>query len=123
VQYEDEITWIAGRAAWAPDFEWLRLDTPVEVDELEPGAFHSGHHYAYAWIDENAGRLRSRMFAPDMGIREDEATGAAAVRITALLDRDLDILQGRGSRLRTRRTASDDILVGGRTAFDRQLTL
>jgi predicted PhzF superfamily epimerase YddE/YHI9 len=63
------------------------------------------------------------MFAPAMGIREDEATGAAAVRVTALLDRDLDILQGRGSRLRTKRSAGDDILVGGRTVFDRQLTL
>lgn len=123
VQYDGDVTWIAGRAAWAPEFDMTRLDTPAEVDELDPGAFHHGEHYLYAWIDENAGRLRSRMFAPAMGIREDEATGAAAVRVTALLDRDLDILQGRGSRLRTRRGAGDDILVGGRTVFDRQLTL
>jgi predicted PhzF superfamily epimerase YddE/YHI9 len=123
VQYEDDVTWIAGRAAWAPEFEVTRLDTPAEVDELDPGAFHHGHHYLYAWIDEATGLLRSRMFAPDMGIREDEATGAAAVRITALLDCDLEILQGHGSRLLTRRTAGDDILVGGRTVFDRQFTL
>jgi predicted PhzF superfamily epimerase YddE/YHI9 len=54
-----------------------------------------------------------------MGISEDEATGAAAVRITTVLDRDLDIFQGRGSRILTRRRGDGYVEVGGRTVFDR----
>lgn len=55
------------------------------------------------------------MFAPAMSIIEDEATGAAAVRITDLLQRDLAIDQGEGSRLLTRRGADGWVAVGGRT--------
>jgi predicted PhzF superfamily epimerase YddE/YHI9 len=119
VRYEGDFTWITGRADWAPQFEWMPLPTPADVDALDADSVKSGHLYAYAWIDEDAGRLRSRMFAPSMGIREDEATGAAAVRITTLLDRDLDISQGRGSRILTRRRGDGYVEVGGRTVFDR----
>ena len=55
----------------------------------------------WAWMDEDRGQVRSRMFAPALGIVEDEATGAAAVRLTARLQRDLDITQGLGSRIST----------------------
>ncbi|MDQ3157123.1 MAG: PhzF family phenazine biosynthesis protein [Actinomycetota bacterium] len=123
VRYEGDLTWISGRASWAPQFEWIPLPTPAAVDSLDPLDFTSGHHYAYAWIDEGSGRLRSRMFAPDMGIAEDEATGAAAVRITGKLGCDLEITQGRGSRIRTRRAPDDIVDVGGHTVFDRQVTI
>lgn len=119
VSIEGETTWITAETAWAPEFEWLPLATPAEVDALQSGAFAAGHHYAYAWIDEDAGRLRSRMFAPAMGIAEDEATGAAAVRITGRLGRGLRIAQGRGSELVTALADAGRIQVGGRTVFDR----
>ena len=45
--------------------------------------------------------LRSRMFAADLGVPEDEATGSAAVRITDYLSRDLTIMQGKGSEIQT----------------------
>jgi predicted PhzF superfamily epimerase YddE/YHI9 len=123
VRRDGEITWIVGRPSWAPEFEWLALSTPAEVDALDPDAFTEGHSYAWAWIDEAAGSIRSRMFAPVMGIREDEATGAATVHLTALLGRGLDVRQGRGSRIVTRRLDGDRVEVGGRTVFDRRLTL
>jgi len=116
---EAAMTWVTARADWAPDFAWIPLPTPAEVDALDPTSFTDGHHYAYAWIDEASGRLRSRMFAPEMGIAEDEATGAAAVRVTAELGRDLRISQGAGSELVTERAGDDRVRVGGRTVFDR----
>jgi predicted PhzF superfamily epimerase YddE/YHI9 len=121
VRPDGDITWIAGRASWAPEFEWIECATIDEVDALEASRYVRGHHYAYAWIDEGAGSLRARMFAPEMGIVEDEATGAAAVRITDRLGRDLEITQGRGSRISTRLGLDGIVEVGGRTVFDRQI--
>ncbi|PJJ55137.1 PhzF family phenazine biosynthesis protein [Compostimonas suwonensis] len=123
VRYDADRTWITGRASWAPHFEWMPLADPAQVDALDPAAVTAGHHYAYAWIDEEAGALRSRMFAPELGIAEDEATGAAAVRITTVLGRDLEILQGRGSRLSTRLGAGESVEVGGRTVADQRIEL
>jgi predicted PhzF superfamily epimerase YddE/YHI9 len=63
------------------------------------------------------------MFAPDFGIVEDEATGAAAVRITVSLGRDLLIHQGAGSLITTRLLDGDRVEIGGRTVFDRTIIL
>lgn len=115
VRYDGGLSWIAGRADWAPVFTWHELDSPADVDALEAEAFTAGNHYAWAWVDEQAGHVRSRMFAPMIGVAEDEATGAAAVRLTDLLGRDLLIDQGEGSRLLTRRLSGGFIEVGGRT--------
>jgi predicted PhzF superfamily epimerase YddE/YHI9 len=123
VREDGDITWITARADWAPEFEWHPFASPAEVDAIDPAVFTDGHHYAYAWVDESAGRLRSRMFAPDMGIPEDEATGAAAVRVTAKLGRDLHISQGTGSELVTALADDDRIRVGGRTVYDRTFSV
>jgi predicted PhzF superfamily epimerase YddE/YHI9 len=77
----------------------------------------------WTWQDETAGVIRSRMFAPELGVPEDQATGAAAVRLTALLERDLEINQGLGCEISTRMLGQERIEVGGRTVFDRSLTL
>ncbi|BDZ48061.1 hypothetical protein GCM10025867_03020 [Frondihabitans sucicola] len=118
VRFDGDVAWVSARASWTPDFSWIPLDSPADVDALDPAGFTHGHHYAYAWVDEGRGALRSRMFAPEMGIVEDEATGAAAVSITARLGRDLDITQGRGSRIFTRHLGDELIEVGGTTVED-----
>ncbi len=123
VRYDGNLTWISGRAEWAPEFEWMPLSALADVDALDPAAFSAGSHYAYAWIDEAAGTLRSRMFAPALGIREDEATGAAAVAITTRLARDLQIVQGHGSRISTIRRSGGIVDVGGRTALEQRIIL
>jgi predicted PhzF superfamily epimerase YddE/YHI9 len=119
----DGLVWVTARPEWAPEFEWIPLPDAAQVDALEATSFTAGHHYAYAWTDQAAGCVRSRMFAPAMGIAEDEATGAAAIRLTERLDRDLRIRQGTGSELMTARTDTDDIRLGGRTVFDRTITV
>jgi predicted PhzF superfamily epimerase YddE/YHI9 len=53
-----------------------------------------------------------------MAIAEDEATGAAAVVITARLRRSLEIRQGRGSRLSTRLGRDGTVELGGRVVLD-----
>jgi predicted PhzF superfamily epimerase YddE/YHI9 len=115
VRYDDDLTWITGRAEWASDFIWFPQESPEQVDAVDPTEFTDGHNYVYAWIDEEAGALRSRMFAPVLGIVEDEATGAAAVAVTTRLGRDLSITQGLGSRILTRQLADGFVEVGGRT--------
>src|SRR5436190_1698198 len=70
-------------------------------------------HYLWTWTDRENGVLRSRMFAAGLGVPEDEATGAAAVRITDYLSRDLTIVQGKGSVIATRWSADGWVRVAG----------
>ncbi|WP_285114111.1 PhzF family phenazine biosynthesis protein [Leifsonia sp. fls2-241-R2A-40a] len=121
VTVDDDTAWITARPEWTPEFEWHLLASPADVDALDPFAFPSGQHYAYAWIDEAAGTIRSRMFAPEMGIIEDEATGAAAIALTARLGRDLSISQGEGSELATELLDDGRVRVGGTTVYDRTI--
>ena len=67
----------------------------------------------WAWEDEAAGRVRARVFAPAFGIAEDEATGAAAVRLVSRLGRPITIRQGAGSMLRARPGPDGTAEVGG----------
>lgn len=121
VAVDDDTAWITARPEWTPEFEWLALASPEDVDALDPFSFTSGQTYAYAWIDEEEGTIRSRMFAPAMGIVEDEATGAAAVALTARLGRALSILQGEGSDLFTEPLGDGRVRVGGSTVYDRTI--
>lgn len=115
VRYDGELVFVNAMPQWTPEFEFYPLDTPAEVEAVDPAAYGSGMHYVWAWIDERDARIRSRMFAPELGIREDEATGAAAVRLSAVLGRDLEIVQGRGSLIHTHvRYLGQQVEVGGR---------
>ncbi len=116
VRREGDLTLVAARPEWGPVFSWLQLPGPEAVTALRATSFTEGVHYAWAWEDEGRGVVRSRMFAPALGVGEDEATGSAAVRLSALLGRDLEIRQGGGSRLSTRLLDDGRVLLGGRVA-------
>lgn len=113
--------------AWGPEFAWHPVGSVAELLALDLQAAAADatadHLYAWAWIDEAAGAIRSRMAAPALGVPEDEATGSAALRITAHLGRDLRITQGRGSELVTRLLPDGRAEVGGRTVADRVIPL
>lgn len=116
VRTDGELVYVTAIPDWAPVFELERLDTPQQVEAVDPDAYGIGAHYVWSWLDEPARRVRARMFAPALGIREDEATGAAAIRLTAAIGRDLEIIQGAGSELFTHvRYLGQQIEVGGRT--------
>jgi predicted PhzF superfamily epimerase YddE/YHI9 len=119
-QYPDgEFTVVSARAEWAPDFSIYDMDSVDDVLNADPDDYGDAvEHYVWAWIDKNEGTIRSRMFANDLGIPEDEATGAGAVRITEYLSRDLVITQGKGSELRTSWSADGWVKVAGRVVDD-----
>jgi predicted PhzF superfamily epimerase YddE/YHI9 len=113
--HDDGRTWIRARAAWVHGMEMREHATPAEVDALTPGPSNEVGVYAWAWEDEATGRIRSRYFASDIGIVEDEATGAAAVVIGDRLGRPLTIRQGVGSELLVRPDPeAGTVDVGGR---------
>jgi predicted PhzF superfamily epimerase YddE/YHI9 len=62
--------------------------------------------------------VRSRLFAANLGVAEDEATGSAAVRMTDYLSRDLTITQGKGSVIRTTWSPEGWVQVAGRVVDD-----
>jgi predicted PhzF superfamily epimerase YddE/YHI9 len=109
----DGITWIRGRAEWAPEMAFRQLAGPEEVEGLSGAPEDLGFVDCWAWEDEAAGRIRSRVFAPRFGIAEDEATGAAAVRLVSQLGRPVTIRQGAGSILHARPGPGGTAEVGG----------
>jgi predicted PhzF superfamily epimerase YddE/YHI9 len=92
--------------------EQLASAADVEAQPLQ--ALGTPGRYVWAWIVEPAGTLRSRFFATDVGIVEDEATGAAAVVMGALLGRPLTIRQGVGSEIVVMPQPDGTIEIGGR---------
>jgi predicted PhzF superfamily epimerase YddE/YHI9 len=112
---DDGRRWIRARSAWVHDFAIDQLASVAEVHATVGPPMGDPGRYVWAWEDEAAGRLRSRYFATDYGIMEDEATGAAAVRMGHRLGRDLVIRQGIGSELVVRPDpAAGTVDVGGR---------
>jgi predicted PhzF superfamily epimerase YddE/YHI9 len=91
--------------------------SPEEVEALDGPPDELGFVDCWAWVDADAGVLRSRVFVLDEGIPEDEATGAAALRMGALLGRELEIRQGKGSVLHARPGPEGTIDVGGRVRY------
>jgi predicted PhzF superfamily epimerase YddE/YHI9 len=119
VSYDEDLTAISARSEWAPEFVIHDLDSLDELAAADPEDFDDGiQHYLWTWTDQSAGALRSRMFAPNLGVVEDEATGAAAVRITDYLSRDLTITQGKGSLIHTTWSPEGWVRVAGRVVSD-----
>ena len=118
VRYSGEECHVAGRPEWGPQFELRQLVSPAEVDALAVPVAGDAMVAAWAFADEAAGAVRARVFPVAIGIAEDEATGAAAVQLAALLGRELEIRQGRGSRIRARPLGDGRVEIGGRSVLE-----
>jgi predicted PhzF superfamily epimerase YddE/YHI9 len=119
VRSEGELTYAAGRPEWSPDIEFVQVSGPGEVEALDgPPEGAPTEVGVWAWIDEGAGVVRERVFAEGFGIPEDEATGAAAIGLAARLGREVDIRQGRGSRIRARPLGDGMVEIAGRVTLD-----
>ena len=112
------VTWIRGRPQWAPEMAFRQMNGPGEVDALAGAPDGLDVVDCLAWEDKTAGRVRARVFAPRFGIAEDEATGAAAVRLVSRLGRPLTIRQGAGSLLHARPGPDGTAEVGGDAVLD-----
>ncbi len=118
VRGDGQLTWIAGRAEWAPPFEFVQLASPQEVEKLEGGPPEMGWVGMWAWADRDAGVIRKRVFVDEAGIPEDEATGSAAMLLVDQVGRDIEIRQGRGSVIYARPLGDGLVEVGGRVELD-----
>ncbi|MFE9287361.1 PhzF family phenazine biosynthesis protein [Streptomyces olivaceus] len=116
---DGEFTWIEARAEWAPARTLRQYATAGEVDDLSVPP-KGEWVYAWAWLDESAGRVRARAFpGRDDGVDEDEATGAAALLLTERLGRALNITQGVGSQILTAPQPGGWVEIGGRVRLER----
>jgi predicted PhzF superfamily epimerase YddE/YHI9 len=119
VSHRDDITAVSARSEWAPEFAIHELGSLDDLAAADPADFPDDvAHYLWTWTDESAGSLRSRFFAANLGVAEDEATGSAAVRMTDYLSRDLTITQGKGSVIQTTWSPEGWVQVAGRVVDD-----
>ncbi|WP_406816246.1 PhzF family phenazine biosynthesis protein [Mycobacterium sp. M23085] len=119
VGYDGDRAAINARAEWAPDFALHEFDSAEAVLAADPADYPDDTaHYLWAWTDRAAGSLRVRMFAANLGVVEDEATGSAAMRITDYLCQGLRITQGKGSVIDTTWSAEGWVGVAGRVIND-----
>jgi predicted PhzF superfamily epimerase YddE/YHI9 len=94
----------------------VQLARSDEVDAFEPPS--SGSLHVWAWRDEQRGALRARVFAPDMGVPEDPATGSATVALCAELGRAIEVVQGPRCLIEARPLGDGLVELGGRVADD-----
>ena len=118
VRFEEQATFIDADPAWSPPFEYVELGEPGEVRALDGPPSGGDEVYAWSWIDEAAGTIRARSFAAGVGIAEDEATGSAALALSARLGREITVNQGKGSILVARPLDGGRAEVGGAVVLD-----
>jgi predicted PhzF superfamily epimerase YddE/YHI9 len=111
-------TFVAARPEWGPDWKLIQLEDALAVEETVGPPEGEELACVWAWVDDAEGTVRSRCFSLEDGIGEDEATGSAAICLAAALERDIEILQGRGSRLDARYLGEGRAEVGGRVVLD-----
>lgn len=124
VKSADDITWVSAELRTTPPWWHERLPTAEEIETLSgPQAPSQVHTQLWAWIDEPTGRVRSRTFAAEWGIPEDEANGSGCMRLAATLGRELEIVHGSGSVIFARYSAPGTAEVGGRVVHDETVQL
>jgi predicted PhzF superfamily epimerase YddE/YHI9 len=119
VGQDGDLTTVRARAEWSPEFQIQQVPSVEDLMAADPDDYPDDvHHYLWTWLDRERGHIRTRMFAPELGVPEDEATGAAAIRMTDYLSRDLVITQGKGSLIYTTWSPEGWVLVAGRVVDD-----
>jgi predicted PhzF superfamily epimerase YddE/YHI9 len=118
VRFEGERTFVAALPEWSPPWRLVQMADPSQIDSLRGPPPGLDEVFCWAWEDEGAGRVRARCFAIEDGVGEDEATGSAAIVLSAELGRELTIHQGQGSLLHARPVGDGRAEVGGRVVLD-----
>jgi predicted PhzF superfamily epimerase YddE/YHI9 len=118
VRFDGGLTGVIARPEWGPPFEFLELGSAAEIEALSGPPDGYGNVGVWAWVDEARGIMRERVFVPEAGVDEDEATGSAALRLCALLGRQIEIRQGRGSVIFAAPLADGTAEIRGRVVAD-----
>ena len=117
IRRDGDVTWVAALPEWCPKWDLVQYGSPAEIDALPIAT--GGFEFVWAWIDEEAGLVRARCFVPEGGIAEDEATGSAALPLSAALGRPIEVRQGKGSVIHARPIADGFVEIGGLVVEDR----
>lgn len=116
---DGDIYWLEADASMLPEWQLEQLDSASAVEMLTvANTAGKEHTYCWAWIDEQAGLVRARTFAPDWGIPEDEANGSGAMKLAHDLGREILVTHGQGSEIYARPMANNRVEVGGRIIAD-----
>lgn len=118
VRQDGDLTFVAARAEWSPPWALIEMADATEVEALSGPPGGEELAYCWAWAAQKEGMVRSRCWSLDDGIGEDEATGSAAIMLADGLERDISIVQGRGSELLARSLGDGRAEVGGRVILD-----
>ena len=114
---ERGLRWIRARPEWAPTMVLRQYATPEEVDALDGAPDGLGFVDCWAWIDQDLGLVRARVFVPEHGIAEDEATGVATLPLVAHVGVEVEVHQGEGSVIFARPGPDRTVEVGGRVVY------
>jgi predicted PhzF superfamily epimerase YddE/YHI9 len=118
VRFDGELVHVSANPEWGPPFEFLQVGSADEVEALTGAPEGYGWVGVWAWMDRERGLIRERVFADEAGVDEDEATGSAALRLTAKLGREIEIHQGKGSVIYARPIDEETAEIAGRVVLD-----
>ena len=117
----DDQVWIRAPLAAAPPWRLNHMADARSVDAMtEPPHADQDADQFWAWIDQQAGTVRARVFAARYGVPEDEACGSASMLLAAHLGRDITIQHGSGSVIHASPGPDGMADVGGRVIWDHQ---
>ena len=118
VRFDGELTWVTARPEWSPPWQFEPARSAAEIDSMPADGEGRVETGVWAWLDEEAGIARARVFVNASGIVEDEATGSAALMPCTQLGREIEIRQGAGSVIWARPLEGGLAEIGGCVAFD-----
>ena len=119
VKFETELCFCAARPEWGPEFDFVEVESPQEVEALSGPPEGHENVGVWAWLNRDEGWIRERVWVRELGVGEDEATGSAALRLGAQLGHPIEIRQGKGSLIYARPAEQEGFIeIGGRVVLD-----
>lgn len=124
VAVEDDVTWARAELKTMPPWWHERLASAAEIEALHgPQSDNQTRTQLWAWIDEATGTVRSRTFASEFGVIEDEVNGSGSMRLAAALGREIIVHHGESSLIYARPSGSGYAAVGGKVVREMSLTV
>lgn len=112
---EGSINWTQAKKEIMPPWNFKQVVSAREVEKMMVEyTKHIIHTMYWAWIDKEKGLIRARTFANDWEIPEAEGNGSGAMLLAAKLDREIQIVHGKGSLIFAKPDENNSVGVGGR---------
>jgi len=121
IKEDGEILYITAPLSIMPSWNFEELNSYGEVEKMtKKEGLEKKHAVIWAWIDKSKGLIRARTFAPDWGIPEDQANGSGSMLLATKLNREIEILHGKGSVIYAKPIDSKTAEVGGRVVASKK---